>query len=152
MNRQSWPKRRAGARRVLSRLPDRAWSRSPPPLLLSFPPHCGCVRVFRLDPMRRAPRTIWRIPPLRHDALEPELAGVREHERAVRLVEVLVEAQARRGTREEARERGLFRLQTRPCLTIRKCDGHQLDRATTLSALAPYLPSPTSTNGAHSAG
>jgi hypothetical protein len=32
---------------------------------------------------------------------------VREHERAVRLVEVLVEAQARRGTREEARERGL---------------------------------------------
>jgi len=32
---------------------------------------------------------------------------VREHERAVCLVEVLVEAQARRGTREEARERGL---------------------------------------------
>ena len=32
---------------------------------------------------------------------------MREHERAVRLVEVLVEAQARRGTREKARERGL---------------------------------------------
>jgi hypothetical protein len=36
-----------------------------------------------------------------------EPAGVREDERAVSLVEVLVEAQARRGTREEARERGL---------------------------------------------
>jgi hypothetical protein len=32
---------------------------------------------------------------------------VREHERAVRLVEVLVEAQARRGTREHARKRRL---------------------------------------------
>src|SRR5271166_2010108 len=114
------------------------------PLLLGFPLRSRGGRVVALDPVRGAARAVARVPALRHDALEPELAGVLEDKRAVRLVEVLVEAQARRGTREEARERGLFRLQTRPCLTIRKCDGHQLDRATTLSALAPYLPSPTS--------
>ena len=41
------------------------------------------------------------------NAFEAQLTGVREHERAVLPVEVLIEAQARRGTREEARERGL---------------------------------------------
>ena len=42
------------------------------------------VWVLRLDPGRRAARTINRVPPLRHDAFEPELAGVLEHNWPIR--------------------------------------------------------------------
>jgi hypothetical protein len=49
--------------------------------------------------MRRASRTVARVPPFRNDALKPEFAGVMEYDRAV-VVEVLVEPQARRRARE----------------------------------------------------
>ena len=62
------------------------------PILFGFPLHRRCVRVLALDPMRRPTRTIEGIAPLRHDALKPELTGVREHERAIRVIHVLVEA------------------------------------------------------------
>jgi hypothetical protein len=46
-----------------------------------------------------------RVLALRHDALKTQLAGVREHQRAVRVVEVLVEAQSWRRASEQAGER-----------------------------------------------
>jgi hypothetical protein len=48
-----------------------------------------------------------RVLALRHDPLKPHLAGVRKHERAILVVEVLVEAQPRCRTPEQARERRL---------------------------------------------
>src|SRR6516164_7061114 len=65
------------------------------PILLRFSLHGWSIRVLGLDPVRRAPRAVARVLPLRHDALQPELAGVLEDERAVLLVQVLVEAQTR---------------------------------------------------------
>jgi hypothetical protein len=47
-----------------------------PPILLRFTRHRRRVGVFHLEPIRRAPRAIGRVLSLRHDALEPELAGV----------------------------------------------------------------------------
>jgi len=44
---------------------------------------------------------------LQHNALEAQLAGVRKHERAVLVVEMSVEMQARSRAREQAGERGL---------------------------------------------
>jgi hypothetical protein len=52
-------------------------------------------------------RAIVRVLALRHDPLKPHLAGVRKHERAILVVEVLVEAQPRCRTPEQARERRL---------------------------------------------
>src|SRR5271157_4130470 len=66
-------------------------SASPPPVLLRFPLYRRRVRVLGLDPVRRAPRTIGRVAPLRHDALEADLARVLEDEWAILLVEMLVE-------------------------------------------------------------
>ena len=48
-----------------------------------------------------------RVLALRHDPLKPHLAGVRKHEWAILVVEVLVEAQPRCRTPEQARERRL---------------------------------------------
>ena len=48
-----------------------------------------------------------RVLALRHDPLKPHLAGVRKHERAILVVEVLVEAQPGCRTLEQARERRL---------------------------------------------
>src|ERR1700730_11946808 len=72
------------------------------PLLLSQSLHRRSIRVLALDPIWRAPRAIARVLALRHDSLEAEPAGVREHERIVLLVEVLVETQAWRRSREQA--------------------------------------------------
>jgi len=55
-----------------------------------------------------------RVPSLRHDALKAHLAGVKEDERALLVVEVLVEAQARRRPPEEARERRLAHCERVP--------------------------------------
>jgi hypothetical protein len=45
-----------------------------------------------------------RVAALRHDAFQPELAGVKEDKRAVLLVEVLVELKPGRRAGEHARE------------------------------------------------
>ena len=58
--------------------------------------------VLALDPVQRAPGAIGGVAALRHDAFEPKLAGVLEDERPVVLVEVLVEAQARRRAHKQA--------------------------------------------------
>src|SRR6516164_5741752 len=71
-------------------------------VLLGLPPHRRRVWVLALDPVQRAPRAIGGVAALRDDAFEPELAGVLEDERPVVLVEVLVEAQARRRARKQA--------------------------------------------------
>ena len=43
----------------------------------------GDVRVFHLKPVARAAGAVARIPPLRDDAFEPELAGGAKHRLAV---------------------------------------------------------------------
>ena len=48
-----------------------------------------------------------RVAPRGDNALKPEPAGMLEDERAVIVVEMLVEAQTRRGAREQARQRRL---------------------------------------------
>jgi tetratricopeptide (TPR) repeat protein len=55
-----------------------------------FPLHCRSLRIFRLDPMRRAARAVAR-------PFKAQLARVLEHRRAV-LLNMLVEANARRRT------------------------------------------------------
>jgi hypothetical protein len=69
-----------------------------PPLLLAFSPHCRCVRVLRLDPVPRAARTAPRVAPLRYDTFETELTCVTKDERAIFLIEMLIELQSRRGS------------------------------------------------------
>jgi hypothetical protein len=46
-------------------------------------------RVLDLEPMRRAPGTVGRAEPLRHDALAGELTGVRENNFAVAFIYIL---------------------------------------------------------------
>src|ERR1700731_4110752 len=62
----------------------------------------GQPRADHSHPVRRAPRAVGRVLPLRHDALKAHLASVREHERAVLLVEVLIEAKPGRRASEQA--------------------------------------------------
>ena len=57
-------------------------ARSSSPILLGFPVNCRCARVLHLEPIRRAPRTISRVLPLRHDALA-KLASTGEDGRAI---------------------------------------------------------------------
>jgi hypothetical protein len=63
----------------------------------------GLSRFFTFSQSRGWAGAIWRGQPLRHDALEAELAGVPEHGGAV-LVRVLVEEDAAGLTPEESRE------------------------------------------------
>ena len=58
--------------------------------------------------------TIARISPLRHDAFQPELAGVLEYKRAVCLFHVLIEPQAGSGAREHAGQRCPAHLERLP--------------------------------------
>jgi hypothetical protein len=58
-----------------------------------------------------APRAVGRVLPLRHDALKAHLASVREHERAVLLVQVLIEARPGRRASEQAGKRCLAHRQ-----------------------------------------
>ena len=52
------------------------------PFLLALPAHRLAGRVLRLEPRLRRPAPIWRIRPLRHDALQTELTDVPVHGRA----------------------------------------------------------------------
>ena len=52
--------------------PSRPWGPSAP-VLLGLPLYRGRVQILGPDPMRRAGRTIERIPPLRDDTLERTL-------------------------------------------------------------------------------
>ena len=63
---------------------------SPTPILLRFPPYSWCIRILRFDPMRRAAGTVTRVLALRHNALKPHLAGMKEDSGSV-LGEVLIE-------------------------------------------------------------
>jgi hypothetical protein len=67
-------------------------------------------RVLELEPVRRAAGAIARPEPLGDDALAAELAGVLKHDHALRMFKVFVQAQARSGLAQDARERGLARL------------------------------------------
>ena len=78
-----------------------------PPIFLRFAFYCWRIRVFALDPVARAARTINRVAPLRYDPFQPELAGMLEHEWPVFLIEVLIEPYARRRMRQYALKRGL---------------------------------------------
>ena len=53
------------------------------PFLFSLPAHRLARRVLRLEPHLRRPGAIWRIRPLRHDALKAQAADMIEHGRAV---------------------------------------------------------------------
>src|SRR5204863_4296801 len=80
------------------------------PVLFGLPLHGWRVRIFRLDPVRRAAGTIRRIAALRDDAFKPKLAGMREHGRAI-VLNILVQPQARGRTCDHAGERGLSHLE-----------------------------------------
>jgi hypothetical protein len=56
----------------------------------------AALGFFILEPIRRAPRAISRVLPLRHDAFEAELAGMGEDGRAVAL-DMLIELHAGTG-------------------------------------------------------
>jgi glutaminyl-peptide cyclotransferase len=71
----------------------------PSPSPLACPPHRWAVWVLDLNPITGRPGMVGRGEPLRHDALEPELAGVPEHHGAL-LVGVLVEHNAGRRPRQ----------------------------------------------------
>src|SRR5258708_34968061 len=60
------------------------------------PKHCRRCRVLHLDPRLRRPRSVGVPSVFRDDALEPQLAGVREDRRSI-AVDVLVELDARVG-------------------------------------------------------
>src|SRR5207342_1531894 len=94
-------------------------------------------RVLALDPVRRAPRAVGRVLRLRHDALKAHLASVREHERAVLLVEVLIEAKPGRRASEQAGKRRLAHREriTPHVLTI------ELDQVEGVEEHAPIVPS-----------
>jgi len=53
--------------------------------------------VLTLDPVPRPAGAVGRAEPLRHDALKAHLAGVAEDDRAVLVLQVLVELQADQG-------------------------------------------------------
>ena len=80
-----------------------------PPILLRFPLNCRSRQVLHLEPIRRAPRAIRRVLPLRHDAFESHLAGVGEDGRAVAF-QMLVEAQAKASFGQRTSKRGLADL------------------------------------------
>src|SRR5205823_644274 len=61
----------------------------------------------------RSAGDVRRVQPLRHDALEPHLAGVVEHDVAVLVLEVLVELQADLGRAQQRRELALAALERR---------------------------------------
>src|ERR1700730_14810372 len=69
-----------------------------PPLRVSL----RRIRVFAFYPVARAAGRIRGIATLRHDPLQAELTGMMEDEGAIFLVQVLVQPQSRRGTRERA--------------------------------------------------
>src|SRR5262245_41105025 len=87
-----------------------AHARSFSPILFGFPLHRRCRQVLHLEPIRRAPRAIHRILPLRHDAFEAYLAGVGEDGRAVAL-DMLVEPDASAGLGHDRCEFGLSDFQ-----------------------------------------
>jgi hypothetical protein len=66
------------------------------PILLRLPCHRRRVRVLHLEPIRRAPRAVRRVLPLRHDTFQPHLAGMAEDGRSVAF-QVLIEPQAKTG-------------------------------------------------------
>src|SRR5258708_32174099 len=79
----------------------------------------GCARwgpgwtnwAVELEPSARAAGAIGRIPPLRDDAFEPELAGVTKDRLTVVAFQMLVEADAGSGLGQHRRERRLADLQ-----------------------------------------
>jgi hypothetical protein len=77
-----------------------------PPILLGLPPHRRCRWVLHLEPVRRAPRAVRRVLPLRHDAFEPHLAGMGEDGRAVAF-DMLVEPDTGASLGHDRCERGL---------------------------------------------
>src|SRR5262249_37657818 len=81
-----------------------------PPVLLGLTPHRLACRVLALDPVGRAAGAVHRRLALRHDAFEPESAGVAEDHVSRLVVDVLVEHQARPAVADEPGERGLAHL------------------------------------------
>src|SRR5262249_10274035 len=83
---------------------------SAPPLLapvfFGVPSHRFARRVLELEPVLRAPGSVARAEPLRHDAFEAHLAGVPEYALAI-VGEVLVQTQTRKAPTQPARERRL---------------------------------------------
>ena len=83
-------------------------------LLLRLTLHRRSLRVLELEPVRRAARSIGRAEPLRDDALAAELAGVLEHDHALRMFKVFVQPQAWSALPQDARERCLADLDRLP--------------------------------------
>jgi hypothetical protein len=71
--------------------------------------HRRRLRVFHLEPVGRAAGTVGGILTLRHDAFEPQLAGMGEEGRAIAL-DMLVEPEAGASLGQHARKRGLADL------------------------------------------
>src|SRR5262249_29245571 len=80
-----------------------------PPIFFCLALHRRRRRVLHLEPIRRAPRAIRRVLPLRHDAFESHLAGMGEDGRAVAF-QMLVEAQAKASFGQRTSKRGLADL------------------------------------------
>src|SRR5262249_38907011 len=101
-----WPVRpcqtQTGSCRALSPFPFS-------PILLFFPLHRRCIRVLHFKPVGGAAGTIGRVLPLRDDAFEAKLAGMREDGRAVPL-DMLIESNAGAGLGHDRCERGLANL------------------------------------------
>src|SRR5262245_41808596 len=76
------------------------------PVLLRLAPHRLAPRVLALEPVGRAARAIRRALHLRHDALQPHLAGMGKHGRSVRL-DVGIEAQTWSGALDQRCQGGL---------------------------------------------
>src|SRR5262249_22340115 len=84
---------RCGRRNTSASSPSSSSPPLPPPIFLRLALHCWRGRVLELEPVGRWARTVARAEPLRHDALEAELAGVAK-DHVARLGDVLVELQA----------------------------------------------------------
>src|ERR1700719_2931068 len=76
-------------------------SSSQPREMIPCTDHRQAVRVLDLDPIPRRAGPIRRRQPLRHDALQPELAGVPEYNGAV-LVGVIVQNDPGQSTVDQA--------------------------------------------------
>ena len=63
-----------------------------------------------MHPIWRTPRSVTQSQPLRDDPLQTHLAGVLEHDGALRVFQVLIQAHTRSAVAKDARQRGLTNL------------------------------------------
>jgi hypothetical protein len=80
------------------------------PILLRLALNGRRRRVLELEPVRRTAGAVARPQPLRDDAFHAHLAGVCKHQRAVGLLKVFIQTNARPAPAEDARQGRLANL------------------------------------------